>query len=242
VNGGTHLSKVLVVDQSAVLRDLLRLSLNEHADRVLTASSVREAETRIGEHCDIDLVVSDTSLPDGDGFRLLSCVNALEAPKPRVILTSGDPSDEDTDRAFQMGAIGYLAKPLAVRDIAAILAQHRSDWSNRRRPRRRSEGRACVLDRAPAHVSRQARPLQLFWFMRDVGETGAFLETESAIPIGTLFELELELGQARAVVSAKVVRVQEPAWGNPAGIGIHFTEFGTDAQSQLTRYVEGEAC
>jgi len=241
VNGGTRLSKVLVVDHSAVLRDLLRLSLNEHADRVLTASSVREAETRIAEHCDIDLVVSEVALPDGDGFRLLGCVNALEAPKPRVILTTADPSDEDADRAFQMGAIGYLAKPLAVRDIAAILAQRRGDWSDRRRPRRRSDGKACVLDRAPAHAPRQARPLQLFWFLRDVGETGAFLETESAIPIGTVLELELQMGEAKVLVSAKVVRVQEPAWGNPAGIGIQFTDFGADAQLQLAQYVEGEA-
>lgn len=242
MNGGTRLSKVLVVDHSAVLRDLLRLSLNEHVDRVLTASGVREAETRIAEHCDIDLVVSETTLPDGDGFRLLGCVNALEAPKPRVILTTADPSDEDADRAFQMGAIGYLSKPLALRDIAAILAQHRGDWSDRRRPRRRSDGKACVLDRGPANTPRQARPLQLAWFMRDVGETGAFLETESPIPIGTSLELELEIGQAKVRVSAKVVRVQEPAWGNPAGIGIHFFEFGADAQTQLAQYVQGEAC
>ncbi|MDH3520800.1 MAG: response regulator [Myxococcales bacterium] len=242
MNGGVRLSKVLVVDDSAILRDMLRLCLAAHADRVLTATTAREGENRIAEHCDIDLVIAETLLPDGDGFRLLACVNSLEAPKPRVILTAVDASEEDADRALQMGAIGYLAKPIALRDVAAILKQHRGEWSGVRRPRRRSHGKACVLDRIRTATRQRSSPPQLFWYLRDVGETGAFLETESPIPVGTRFDLELEVGSAKVLVSAKVVRVQEPVWGNAGGVGVHFTDFGADARTYLNQYIEGETC
>lgn len=240
MNGGVRLEKVLVVGDSAVLCDVLRLSLAAHCDRVLTAQSARDAENRIAEHCDIDLVLCDVALPDGDGFRLLALVASLEEPKPRVILMGSDTSEEQANRAYQMGAIGYLSKPITLRAVAAILKQQRGEWCGSRRARRRSDGRACVVDRRRLPEISPQHATELFWYIRDVGVTGAFLETESPLPIGTRLDLALDVGGSRIMVTAKVVRVQEPAWGNPGGVGVQFIAFGTDAQSHLARYIEEE--
>ncbi|HEY5658236.1 MAG TPA: response regulator [Myxococcota bacterium] len=240
MNGGNRLSKVLVVGDSAALRDVLRLAFSEHADRVLTASSIGEAEHRIAEHCDIEVVVSDLELPDADGFRLLSLLAALEEPKPRVNLLTAQASEAESSRAYQMGAIGVLSKPIALRDIAAVLKQQSGHWNGARAPRRRSDGRACVVDRAREAAASGGRP-QLFWYMRDVGETGAFLETESPIPVGTKLDLALDVDTSTVHVTAKVVRVQEPSWGASGGVGVQFVDYGIDARTQLTRYVASPA-
>jgi CheY-like chemotaxis protein len=223
------------------MREVLRLALSAHVGRVLTASSVGEAEQRIAEQCDIEVVVSDVDLPDADGFRLLNLLTALEAPKPRVILLAQEPSEAESRRAFQKGAIGYLSKPIALRDIAAVLKRQSGQWNGSRRPRRRSDGKACVVDRVPLQAVEQSGLPQIFWYLRDVGETGAFLETESPIPVGTKLNLSLDVDVTRILVTAKVVRVQEPSWGASGGVGVHFVDYGLDARADLTRYVAGPA-
>ena len=241
MNGGMRLSKVLVVGDSAALRDVLRFAFAAHADRVLTARTVGEAEHRIAEQCDIEVVVADVDLPDGDGFRLLHLLTALEEPKPRVILLASEPSETESSRAFERGAIGYLSKPIALRDIAAVLKQQSGQWNGSRSPRRRSDGRACVLDRMPLEAVEQQGFPQIFWYIRDVGMTGAFLETESPIPVGTRFNLSLDVDAARIFVTARVVRIQEPSWGISGGVGVQFVDYGLRARAKLTRYVAGPA-
>ena len=241
MNGGLRLSKVLVVGDSAALREVLRFAFAAHADRVLTARTVGEAEHRIAEQCDIEVVVADVDMPGGGGFRLLDLLTALEDPKPRAILLASEPSEDESARASQKGAIGYLPKPIALRDIAAILKQRSGAWSEIRSPRRRSDGRACVIDRMPLEaVERHGAP-QIFWYIRDVGVTGAFLETESPIPVGTHLNLSLDVDSAKILVAAKVVRVQEPSWGASGGVGVQFVDYGIDARTDLARYVAGAA-
>lgn len=241
MGGGIRISKFLVVDDSAVLRDILKTILSGHADQILTASNIKEGESRIGEHCDIDLVLTDSKFSDGDGYRLLQCVEALESPKPRMILMTQDPSKEGENRAYQLGAIGYIAKPITIANIAAILKQDSGNWIGTRRPRKRSGATACLLDRRRQPEAARTNPSQLSWFVRDLGDSGAFLETEAALPIGTKLDLAINVEGSRILVTAEVVRIQEPAWGNPGGVGVHFVNFGTDAQSYLSHYVN-EAC
>ncbi len=79
------------------------------------------------------------------------------------------------------------------------------------------------------------------WSIRDVSSTGAFLETRAPIAVGA--ELELVFGTAVIHVTARVVRVQEPAWGQVGGVGVEFMRFGGDSQKFLESYIaatEGE--
>jgi hypothetical protein len=93
----------------------------------------------------------------------------------------------------------------------------------------------------PLEAVEQHGSPQVFWYIRDVGVTGAFLETESPIPVGMHMNLSLDVDTAKVLVTAKVVRVQEPSWGVSGGVGVHFVDYGADALTHLTRYVAAPA-
>jgi len=98
-----------------------------------------------------------------------------------------------------------------------------------RRRRRRSLGTACVACSRKTHR------------VVDISVSGALLETDGEIPIGQLLELDLELDTTRrACVVAKVVRVQEPAWGVVGGVGVVFTQYEGDSVDIIEQYVTAE--
>ena len=75
----------------------------------------------------------------------------------------------------------------------------------------------------------------------DISVSGALLETDGEIPIGQLLELDLALDSTRrACVVAKVVRVQEPAWGVVGGVGVVFTQYDGDSVDVIQQYVTAE--
>ena len=75
------------------------------------------------------------------------------------------------------------------------------------------------------------------WDVRNVSLTGAFIETTSAIPVGTELDVSLVFGPTVIHTRAKVVRVQEPSWELPAGVGVEFKAFRGDAETFLESYI-----
>jgi CheY-like chemotaxis protein len=232
--GAIELCKVLLVTDCSELRRALGFSLESQAEQVLAARNVREGKDMIAQHCDIDLVIADLLLPDGDGFALLRCVSLLEEPKPRVILIAGLPSPEDERLARAAGAIGCLAKPISYRDVAGVL--HESSHRIRtRRLRRRFHGRALLIEDIGPGIAREA---SLSWQLRDLSSSGSFIETEPAISLGTELALIVELEGKRLPLRAQVARVQEPSWSVPGGIGVAFFDLADDVRKQLEEHVD----
>jgi CheY-like chemotaxis protein len=99
-----------VEDHAGVLA--LAVTVLEHAGwRVLQADSAAEAETILGEH-EIDVVVSDVSLPGGTGS-VPTYRTDVRGQAPGVVYMSGD-----TARARLRGQPGtehaeFLAKPFS---------------------------------------------------------------------------------------------------------------------------------
>jgi CheY-like chemotaxis protein len=108
----SRFSKLLLIAESLVFRDVLGGVLRSHADQVLTAASAREGRRKVAENADISLVLSEVAMSDGDAFQLLEYVASLGDPKPSVILLTARPAEEEARRAANMGAIGYLGKPI----------------------------------------------------------------------------------------------------------------------------------
>ena len=117
-------NKLLIVDDSIVVREILATLLRVHVDTIITAASVSEALVRLAEHRDLNLVICDVVLPDGDGFKVLEHIRELSSPRPHVILVTARPSPEDEARAMRMDAIGYLSKPTSVHDISVVWRRH----------------------------------------------------------------------------------------------------------------------
>lgn len=220
------LAKVLVVDESAIFRNLMRVLLSPYARSVLSAEGRRDACERIAEHADISLVLSDVCLHDGDGFAILSYVRELAEPKPRVLLLTKHPSEDDAKRAVGLGALGYLTKPITLQEIRRACTNGNL-VSRRPRTKRSSFGKALLIEPAGDHDT------PLAFEIHDLSVSGAFLETQGPIPVGTEIQLALILGDETVDVRARVVRIQEPSWANVAGVGIRFDELPASVRRSL---------
>ncbi len=231
-----YFSRVLVVSGSSVFRDLLRLILDPHSGEVLVAADRREGRDRLARHGPLDVVICDVSQSSGDGFGLLGDVAALGDARPPVILVASQPVADEERRALELGAAGYLEKPIAFRDIAGLVKQ-RTTGVEERAPRRRPGGRVCLIGVGDQIDLPDAGQPQILWYARDVSVTGAFLETDSPLPISAKLDLAVEIGDVRIRVTAMVVRVQEPSWGCGGGLGVSFLDYGDSAMEALQAFV-----
>jgi PAS domain S-box-containing protein len=129
--GGTPLDahtlqgvRVLVVEDEADNRDLIRRLLEAHGAEVVTASSAAEAVAAASARRP-DILVSDIGLPDVDGYELIRRLRQLDADGldniPAVALTAFARS-EDRTRALLAGYQAHIAKPVEPAELVATLA------------------------------------------------------------------------------------------------------------------------
>ncbi|MBI1403705.1 MAG: chemotaxis-specific protein-glutamate methyltransferase CheB [Porphyrobacter sp.] len=103
--------RVLVVDDSPVMRALLEHRLQRESDIAVIGSAGDAAEARqLIKALDPDVVTLDIEMPGMDGLSFLEKIMALR-PTP-VILVSGatERGADATVRGLQLGAVGCLAK------------------------------------------------------------------------------------------------------------------------------------
>jgi len=103
--------KVLVVDDSAPDRRLLRYYLTRAGWETVEAENGREALQRIREHLP-DLIISDALMPEVDGFQLLREVKKMRLSPPVlfIIYSSTYMEDRDQELAITLGADAFIVK------------------------------------------------------------------------------------------------------------------------------------
>jgi len=114
-----HRPNVLVVDDDAMLCELLRATLELRGIDMYEAGHVIEAEQRLAAGLP-DAIVLDVGLPGVDG--LFYCERLRESPRTRavpIVVISG--SREAGVRALAVGAQGFLAKPFDPLQLLALL-------------------------------------------------------------------------------------------------------------------------
>lgn len=115
------MKKVLLVDDHLFLRDALaEVMLRSFPEvEVFQVGTLQAAHAFLGEHTDLDLVLLDLSLPDGDGLMALP---ALRRATPAwIVVMSADDRIESVNAALDGGAAGYLPKTLGVDEMLAAL-------------------------------------------------------------------------------------------------------------------------
>ena len=136
--------RVLLVDDEAPARSLLREYLGAHADVVVVGECANgfEAVKAIGEQRP-DIVFLDVQMPKLDGFEVLELLEPYTAPAASAATDSAVPRqgsagaarpavifctayDEYALRAFEVHAVDYLLKPFGRERLAEALARARS--------------------------------------------------------------------------------------------------------------------
>jgi two-component system response regulator PilR (NtrC family) len=111
--------RVLVVDDEADLRELLELTLVGMGLDVDCVPDLAGALARL-ETNDYALCLTDMRLPDGDGLQLVAAIQRGEAQPPVAVITAYG-SAENAVAALKAGAFDYLAKPVALDALRALV-------------------------------------------------------------------------------------------------------------------------
>eukprot|EP01038_Epipyxis_sp_PR26KG_P019300 gene19300-27340_t len=111
--------KIMVVDDDARIRDLLRRYLTQEGFEVLLAADSK-ALNRVLTRETIDLIVLDLMLPGEDGLSICRRLRAANDLTPIIMLT-GQTSDSDTILGLDSGANDYITKPFSPRELVARL-------------------------------------------------------------------------------------------------------------------------
>lgn len=107
---------VLIVDDSEMVRQNLRRTLEDNAYRVITAAHGRQAWSELQEQRP-DLVITDIRMPHINGFQLLRLIRAdLTLTGLPVLLLTGH-EEYDVPQGQLEGASGFIRKPYKDADM-----------------------------------------------------------------------------------------------------------------------------
>ncbi|MEM7409742.1 MAG: response regulator [Myxococcota bacterium] len=211
----------LVVDASSVARSLLLRSLRFQCAESREADDVETAR-RLAEDLDDPVVILDLELKGALDW--LAELNDAGATAPRLAVTAR-PNPAERERALALGASAYLTKPISLGEIARALLLARGPLrASPPRIRSRPATRADVVDAGSAMP-------QVTCEVLDMSISGALVATPAPVPVGTELLLRLELDGDPVEARGRVIRIQEPAWGVRAGVGVVFA-YATDADYQ----------
>ncbi|GAA1252500.1 response regulator [Kitasatospora nipponensis] len=112
--------RVLVVDDSEVIRQLIRVNLELEGFEVVTAADGAEC-LDVVQHIRPDVVTLDVMMPRLDGLRTAARLRATPATArlPIAIVSACTPAD--LDRGESVGVDGYLGKPFDPADLVALV-------------------------------------------------------------------------------------------------------------------------
>jgi excisionase family DNA binding protein len=113
--------RILVVDDEAVIRDLLSKTLALAEYDVDLAPDGRHALERL-RIIPYDLVITDLKMPGIDGLTVIREARRLKADIPVIIIT-GFSSEASAIEAVNLGVSGYLTKPFRVPRVLAAAAK-----------------------------------------------------------------------------------------------------------------------
>jgi CheY-like chemotaxis protein len=127
--------RILLVEDEELNRTLVKAVLSRariaavRDAEVLDASSLADAREKLGTE-DVDLILLDMNLPDGNGLTLASELAAGKVaagrPRPTVVAVTASVLPQDRAAALDAGCDGFLDKPYAAADLVATVADHLS--------------------------------------------------------------------------------------------------------------------
>jgi CheY-like chemotaxis protein len=113
--------RILVIDDSATVRQTLALTLKKAGYQVLQAQDGLDAIAQLQQHPGIHLITCDLEMPKLNGFEfLMRYGKEFSATVPVTMLTSRS-SEKHRQLALQLGASAYLTKPYTEHELISTL-------------------------------------------------------------------------------------------------------------------------
>jgi two-component system chemotaxis response regulator CheY len=116
------LKKVLVVDDSALIHQMFKMALLRYKCTIIPAKNGEAALNLLAQHPDIDLILLDINMPIMGGLEFLRKVKELGSYSHiPIVIQSTEGKEEDTKRGMELGAAGYLTKPIQTGALHAMI-------------------------------------------------------------------------------------------------------------------------
>ena len=108
--------KILVVDDEAPVRDMIRKGLSQMGGLSAEAAQTGSEALQKIEKDVFDLVLTDLKMPEMDGIQLLRTIKGTR-PEVMVILMTAYGTIETAVEAMRIGATDYITKPIDLNDL-----------------------------------------------------------------------------------------------------------------------------
>ncbi|UCH14429.1 MAG: response regulator [Bacteroidales bacterium] len=113
--------KILIVDDSESIRDVVNYTLETNGHNVLVGIDGKDAMKHLnGQH--IDLIITDLYMPNMDGISLIKHIRQNESYKrtPILFLTTESQQDKKME-AKSAGATGWIVKPFIPENLISVI-------------------------------------------------------------------------------------------------------------------------
>ena len=148
-------SRILVVDDEADIRGLLKEILSEEGYEVEIAADASQARSSRANHIP-DLVLLDIWMPDTDGITLLREWSHTDGNDCPVVMMSGHGTVETAVEATRLGAFDFVEKPLSLTKLLRTV-ERALDAGRRNKMSVRAHGPALAVPIGKAKITQVLR-------------------------------------------------------------------------------------
>lgn len=110
------MSRILLVEDDSDIRDILKTYLNMEKFIVIETDNLSDMKNIINNDKDIDLILLDIMLPDGESLDELPYIKS-KLPDTGIIMISAKNTDKDKIYGIDSGADDYITKPFNPREV-----------------------------------------------------------------------------------------------------------------------------
>ena len=122
------MTKVLLVDDSAVMRKIIQRNIKETGlivDEYVEAGDGKQALEKVSDSGELDLILLDWNMPNMSGIAFVRTLRSLNMPKRiPVVMVTTEGSDSKVSEAKESGADGYLTKPFTADQLRDTLGNY----------------------------------------------------------------------------------------------------------------------
>jgi len=148
-------SRILVVDDEADIRGLLKEILAEEGYEVEVAADATQARASRATQIP-DLVLLDIWMPDTDGITLLREWSATDGYNCPVVMMSGHGTVETAVEATRLGAFDFVEKPLSLTKLLRTV-ERALDAGRRKRLSERTQGSSLSIPIGKSRLTQALR-------------------------------------------------------------------------------------
>ena len=116
-------ARILIVEDSPLVTDALRVLFTAAGYEVDAAASVAEAVER-GASAPVDIMLLDLTLPDGNGLDVLDALRARSSLPRWTLAMTGHNDSASRRRCLEAGCAAVLLKPVPIAELLRQIERH----------------------------------------------------------------------------------------------------------------------